>query len=148
MPRDMSSQVRSLRLTFRYDDDGVRLVRRTRRRSPAPPTESTDRDAPPGAVMVEVRSVDGEIRYRRYLVDPVPQSREVFTDTGIRRVPSARPSGVFTTIVPAVEGHAVVVVSAGPGVRFAQPGLRTPAGRGRWRELVRAHLEEDPDGRD
>jgi hypothetical protein len=144
----MASEIRSLRLTFWYDEDGVRLVRRTRRRSPAPPSEPLDRDPPSGAVMAEVRSADGEVTYRRYLVNPIPQTHECFTDTGIRRVPYVRPSGAFTTVVPPVRAHAVVVVLAGPAVRFAQPALRTPPGPGQWRELVRAPIEEGPDGRE
>jgi hypothetical protein len=142
----MAWEIRSLRLTFWYDEDGVRLVRRTRRGSPPPPSEPLDRDPPSGAVVAEVRSADGEVRYRRYLVNPIPQTHECFTDAGIRRVPYARPSGAFTTVVPPVGAHAVVVVLAGPAVRFAQPALRTPRAPGRWRELVRASLEESRDG--
>ena len=132
----MSSPIRSLRLTFRYDDAGLRLVDRTPRRSPAPPTEQLDRDAPPGAIVLELRSARDEVRYRQSLVDPIPQSLEAGVGDGtFQRVNHARSSGGFSVVVPAPERGSVVVVSAGPAVVLAQPGLRAVSRPGRWREL-------------
>jgi hypothetical protein len=133
---------RSLRLTFRYGDDGLRLVARTPRRSPAPPTEPLDADPPPGAIVLDLRSASGDVRYRHFLVDPIPQTIEAGTGQGgFRRVAHAPPSGSFTAVVPPPEKDAVVVVSAGPAVRFAQPGLRAAPGPAQWRELLRTSAE-------
>lgn len=125
--------VRSVRLTFHYDDDGLRLFSRTPRRSPAPPSEPLT-EPPPGAITLELRSRTGEVRYRRFLVNPIPQTLEADAGEGrLRRIPFAAPSGAFSAVVAPPKAGEVVVVSAGPAVHFAQPGLRGPA---EWRELL------------
>lgn len=133
---------RSLRLTFRYDADGLRLVARTPRGTPPPPTEPIEAAPPASAIVLELRSPDDQVRYRRFLVDPIPQTLEAGTrEGGLRRVEHTRPSGSFTAVVPPPETGAVVVVSAGPAVRFAQPALRAAPGAARWRELLRTSAE-------
>jgi hypothetical protein len=133
---------RSVRLTFRYDDRGLRLAARTPRRSPAPPTEQLDAEPPPGAIVLELRSSTDAVRYRRFLVDPIPQTLEAGTaQGGLRRFAHAPPSGSFTAVVPAPEPGELVVISAGPAVRFAQPGLQPGPGAPRWRDLVRTSAE-------
>jgi hypothetical protein len=128
----------SMRLTFRYDDDGVRLFARTPRGTPPPPTEPVSAEPPPGAIVLELRSATGEVRYRCFLVDPIPQTIEAGTaEGGFLRVAHAPPSGSFTAVVPPPEEGTVVVVSAGPAVHFAQPGLRAGPGPAKWRELLR-----------
>jgi hypothetical protein len=128
----------SLRLTFRYDDDGLRLVARTPRGTPPPPTEPVSAAPPAGAVVLELRSATDEVRYRRFLIDPIPQTLEAGApEGGFRRVAYATPSGSFTAVVPPPEEGTVIVVSAGPAVRFAQPGMRAEPGPARWRELLR-----------
>ena len=131
-----SPEPRSVRLTFRWDGDGVRLSSRTPRRSPAPPSEPLT-EPPPGAITLELRSPAGEVRYRRFLPEPIPQTLETADDEGrLRRIPFAAPSGSFTAVVVPPRSGEVIVVSAGPAVRFAQPGLGgTPGIRG-WRELL------------
>ena len=130
---------RSLRLTFAYDDEGLRLVDRTRRLGVAPPTAPLDRDPPPAAVVVEVRAEGGGALYRTLLADPIPQSLESFDpEAGLRRHAHAPPSGGFSAVVPAPEDATEVVVWAGPAVTLAQPGLVKRAGRGR--ELLRERL--------
>ncbi len=132
---------RSLRLTFRYDDDGLRLFSRTLRRSPAPPSEALT-EPPHGAITLELHSRTGEVRYRRFLIDPIPQTLETVGDQGrLRRVPFAPPTGSFSAVVASPEPGDVVVVSAGPAVRFAQPGLRAVSGPPAWRELLRTSAE-------
>ena len=143
---------RSLRLTFRYDDDGLRLSSRTLRRSPAPPSEALT-EPPHGAITLEsaltnspgapkARAGTGEVRYRRFLIDPIPQTLETVGDEGrLRRVPFAPPTGSFSAVVASPEPGDVVVVSAGPAVRFAQPGLRAGSGPPAWRELLRTNAE-------
>jgi hypothetical protein len=126
---------RSVRLTFAYDDDGLRLADRTPRRGAAPPTAPLDRDPPPAAVVVEVRAEGGGPLYRTLLADPIPQSLEARDDEGnLRRHEHAARRGAFTAVVPAPAEATVLVVSAGPAVKLAQPAL---AGR---RELLRERL--------
>jgi hypothetical protein len=127
---------RSLRLTFRFDDRGLRLFSRTPRRSPAPPSEALT-EPPPRAITLELRSRTGEVRYRRFLVDPIPQTLETVDDQGrLGRVPFAPLTGSFSAVVVVPEPGDVVVVSAGPAVRFAQPGLQPAPGPRAWRELL------------
>jgi len=129
-------EARSVRLTFRYDDDGLRLFSRTSRRSPAPPSEPLT-EPPPGAITLELRSRAGDVRYRRFLVDPVPQTVEAVDDQGrLHRIPFAPASGSFSAVVVVPQRGDVVVVSAGPAVRFAQPGLQPGPGPAAWRELL------------
>jgi hypothetical protein len=132
---------RSLRLTFRYDDDGLHLVSRTPRGSPAPPSARLT-EPPPGAITLELRSRAGEVRYRCFLIEPIRQTLETIDDQGrLRRVPSAPRSGSFSAVViPPAPGDAVVV-SAGPAVRFAQPALQPRDGPPAWRELLNTSAE-------
>jgi hypothetical protein len=138
----------SVRLTFAYDDAGLRLASRSPRRKPPPPGAPLDREPPPNAAVVELRSRDGEVRYRQVLTDPVPQSLEALDPDGrLRRVAYAQPTGAFSVVVPRPAGAAVVVVLAGPRLELAQPGLAAPPGvPHRWRELARVTLEVGRDG--
>ncbi len=135
----------SVRLTFAYDEAGLRLKDRLRRRKSAPPSAPLDREPPPNAVILELRSRTDEVLYRRVLNDPIPQDAEVVDPDGrLRRVAFARPTGVFTVVVPRTGAEIVVVVSAGPEVVLAQAGLAPPPGGARVRrELLRLELEPD-----
>lgn len=138
----MSPETRSLRLTFRYDENGLRLARRTRRGGGARTSAPLDREPPAGALVLELRTASDKALYRQLLSDPIPQSLEAGDGKGgFRRVDHSRPSGAFTVVVPAPEDATVVVVSAGPGVELAQRALAPPPGPRRWRELTRASLE-------
>ena len=112
------------------------------------PSLPLDREPPPNAVIVELRSQAAEVQYRQLLVDPIPQSAELIEPDGrLRRVAYAHPSGGFSAVVPRPAMPAVVVVSAGPEVELAQPGLPAPDPP-RWRELVRVTLGGGGDGDD
>ena len=132
----------SERLTFEYDQAGVRLLRRTPREKPAPPGDDLGRAPRADAVWAEVRSAAGETLYRKTLREPIPQTTEVFDPEGrIQSVPYAPESGVFSVVLPVGPEAEAVVVTAGPEVRLAQPGLRAaPDEEGRPRELVRVPL--------
>lgn len=126
---------RSVRLTFAYDDDGLRLVDRTPRRRPAPRSAPLDREPPPAAVVVEVRAQGGGPLYRVLLADPIPQTLEATgADGTLRRHPYVAPKGAFTAVVPAPTEATVLVVEAGAAVKLGQPAL---AGK---RELLRERL--------
>lgn len=144
----VTSQARSVRLTFAYDDGGLRLVSRTPRRKPPPPTAPLDREPPPNTVVVELRSRENVVQYRQLLTDPIPQTLEVIDPDGqFRRVAYAHPTGGFSVVVPRPATAAVVVVSAGPRAELAQPGLAPPPGAPPgWRELARLALGGGRDG--
>jgi hypothetical protein len=125
-----------------YGSSTGRLVDRTARRSPAPPSEQLDQEPPSGALTLEVRSMQDEVLHRRYLVDAIPQSIEAGVGDGtLRRVEHVPPVGGFSSVVPAPEKDSVVVVSAGPGVVLGQPDLADVGRPGQWRELLRDELE-------
>src|SRR5919204_3705387 len=148
VPDAPAHQTGSLRLDFAYDDNGLRLHKRTLRRKPARPGAALDREPPPNAVVVELRSPDGTAQYRQLLADPIPQTAEISDDDGsYHRVAAARRSGGFSVVVPRSAAAAEVVVSVGPEVELAQPGLAPPPGEPRrWRELARLRLEGGGDG--
>lgn len=134
--------VRSVRMTFRYDDDGLRLVDLTPRRSPPQPSDERVGEPPAAAIVLELRTLSGTVSFRRLLHDPIPQTLEARSaQRGLWRVPYVSPSGTFSVVVPAPESGAIVVVSAGPAVRLEQPGLRAGPGPARWRELLRTSAE-------
>lgn len=141
----MATPTRSVRLTFRYDKRGLRLVDQTPRKSPAPPTERLDRDLPAGAVALEVRSADERVQYRSFIVDGISQSLEGGGGEGasFRRHSFAPESGGFSVVIPAPEEKAVVVVSAGPGVSLEQLGVQAQESvvAGERRELGRFRPE-------
>jgi len=57
-----SPRAGSLRLDFAYDASGLRLHKRTPRGKPARPSAALDRDPPPNAVVVELRSPNGAVQ--------------------------------------------------------------------------------------
>lgn len=143
----VTSRAGSVRLTFVYDDNGLRLVSRTPRRKPARRSASLDREPPPNAVVVELRSQDGAVQYRQFLHDPIPQTLEASDPDGqFHRVAYARSSGGFSVVIPRPAVLAVVVVLAGPEVEVTQPGLAPPPGPPRWRELARSTIGGGRDG--
>ncbi|MEZ5097678.1 MAG: hypothetical protein R2731_17240 [Nocardioides sp.] len=137
-PSTAPASGRSLRLTFAFDERGLRLAGAQRRRKAAPPGHDTRLPAPDHAVVVELRAADGRALHRRLLHDPIPQSVEIVNDQGrFERVPTALPRGPSSPWYRTSTRHDLVV-DAGPRVRLAQPALAgvrlAPGGR---RELGR-----------
>lgn len=132
--------VRSVRFTFAFDDDGLRLTGRTPRRKAA--LRGLDTLAPPPAlgVTVEVRSASGEVLHRQVLAHALPQTVEVpRVGGGLRRVAVARRRGVVTAVVPNLPEAATVVVHAGAAATLGQPAFVARGFRaGGRRELARA----------
>jgi hypothetical protein len=129
---------RAIRLVFAYDGDQVRLVSRTRIEKVLPQTDQSADALDFRGTWSEVRDAGGALLDRRVLVDPMPRDAEVFPeqlDGEISRQPLERPTGVFTLLVPDVDGaDHVAVLSNSPG----QVGVRA-AERGPT-ELVRVDL--------
>ncbi|HXV56695.1 MAG TPA: hypothetical protein VD704_02410 [Gaiellaceae bacterium] len=135
---------RSERLTFEWDEQGLRLARRIVREKPAPRGDDLGKEPRPDGLWIEVRGSQGRVLYRRALRDAVPQHAEVFEPDGrIRAVPYAPETGVFTAVVPLERGAEAAVVVAGPEAELAQAGLRArPGEEGRRRELARVPLRK------
>jgi hypothetical protein len=110
-----------MRLTFAYDENGVRLVRRTLRTKDAPPADDEQQAARELAITAELRDREGRMLFRRVLTDPFPESIEFPTGDGGFRRTAAPESGVFTLVAPHDERLHEVVVLAGRGIR---PGLQ------------------------
>ena len=112
---------RSRRLTFAYDERGIRLVRHTDRAKPAPPTDSLEGVPNERAVVAEVRSAGGAAIYRRVIPGALPTDVELFEPDGsMRREPFTLEKGVFTVVVPLDDAADHVVVDAGPEVPIPQ----------------------------
>jgi hypothetical protein len=142
--RFATSPQRSTRLTFRYDETGVHLTRRTRRPKGAPRGDDLERAPTPDRIWAEVRDGRGRPLYRVTLRDPLRQTAEVFSPEGrATRVPSAPSRGVFTFVVPDDRRASLVVVVAGPQARIAQPALAGEPGT--TRELVRIATNDRPE---
>jgi hypothetical protein len=134
---DAQPPPRAIRLVFEYEGDDVRLVSQLRIEKALPqPDQSADALEFRGT-WSEVRDAAGATLDRRVLVDPMPRDAEVFPERlgeEISRQPIERPSGVFTVLVPDVEGaDHVAVLSNSPG----QLGVRAAA---EPTELVRVAL--------
>ncbi|MEZ5101046.1 MAG: hypothetical protein R3C15_14870 [Thermoleophilia bacterium] len=116
----------SLRLTFAYDEEGVRLVRSAERPKPAPPGADLARERPPGRIAVELRRSNGKVLYRAALGETIS--------------PTAS-SGTFSAVVPIESNGDHVALVAGERVALVQPALAAALERsGAKRELGRFPL--------
>lgn len=135
----VNDPVRSVRFTFAFDDDGLRLTGRTPRRKAALRGLDTLVDPPVLGVTVEVQSAKGEVLHRQVLAHALPQTAEVpRAGGGLRRAAVAPHRGVITAVVPNLAAAASVVVHAGAARLLAQRAFVTRGlGRGGRRELAR-----------
>lgn len=131
--------VRSVRFTFAFDDDGLRLVGRTPRRKAALRGLDVLAAPPRLGVTVEVQAADGEVLHRQVFAHALPQTAEVpRAGGGLRHAAVARSHGVITAVVPNLAAAASVVVHAGAAKVIAQPALVARGLReGNRRELAR-----------
>ena len=112
---------RSVRLTFAFDESGLRLIDRTPRMKPAAPSDSITTEIPADAILLELQSQNDEVLYRKRLRDPIPQDVEVFDpDGGPERVAQPPRRGSFSVTVPTDRRARQVVIQAGAAVRIAQ----------------------------
>jgi hypothetical protein len=135
---------RAVRLVFAYEGDEVRLLSRARIEKVLPQTDQSADAVSFRGTWSEVRDADGATLDRRVLVDPMPRDAEVFPEQlgeEISREPVERPSGVFTLLVPDLDGaDHLAVLSNSPGQAGVQAAESGPT------ELVRVDLTgpEDP----
>jgi hypothetical protein len=93
----------TLRLTFRYQDDQIKLLNVEREEMIAPAAVGAPPQDAQAGYWVEVRDSAGELLYYRPLHDPLRRDIEVFGDEPgdpIYRVDNPRRSGTFEVLVP------------------------------------------------
>jgi hypothetical protein len=100
------------RLTFTYEGDQIRLLSEQVIEMTIATSDSAGGDTGPGA-RIELRDSDGKVAHRQTIPNPVQTSSEVFSPDGsITRVDVARPSGVFTVLVPYIPAARTVILAA------------------------------------
>ncbi|HYK53110.1 MAG TPA: hypothetical protein VEV38_06240 [Candidatus Eremiobacteraceae bacterium] len=132
---------RAVRLTFKYDGDTVRLVRRTALNKVPPASDPTEGYEGQSGSWLEVRDARGRVVHRQVLHHPIKHDIEVFSGDPKRpfvRQMLDRPTGEFDVIVPQYDGaHSAVLfhsthdrgIASGPSREFARFDLgSTPPG--------------------
>lgn len=108
------------RLTFAYQGDSIRLVKRQDMKMRLPPSASLESVANRSGFWATLEDVSGRPLYRRVLGNPLA-GLEIFQDTpaeSIARVTPQQPKGVFTVLVPTPVAAASLVLH---GPSAAQP---------------------------
>ena len=93
----------TLRLTFAYDENGIKLIGSQRVEMIAPPAVTPGPQEGQAGYWFEVRNAKADVLMHRPLHDPVRTDFEVFSEDpaqSIVRVPNPNPSGQFTVLVP------------------------------------------------
>jgi hypothetical protein len=114
---------RSLRYTLAYDEEGVRLLRRTPRTRTARPADDERRAARELAVTAELRDAEGRTLFRRVLEDPFPHALDFPTGEGYQSAEGPE-SGVITFVAPYDERYRELVVLGGSAVSPRQRAFR------------------------
>lgn len=120
----------TLRLTFAYQGDEVRLIRSERVAMITPPSHPHAPQEGQAGYWFEVHGAGGELLYHRALHNPIRTDIEVFSDDPaqtISRVPDPNPSGEFTVLVPDLPDADSFALHGPPTA--AEPGLRAAQSR-------------------
>jgi hypothetical protein len=115
-------EARSVRLTFSYDGDDVRLESRQPVEMLAPPSDPVEGSEHQAGFWTEVRDAQGSVLHRKVMHDPVRRDAEVFSpdpERSITRVPLERPRGAFAVLVPLVPGADHVALMGVPAAGAA-----------------------------
>ncbi len=102
-----ADDVTAVRLTVGYRDDELWLVGRQGVRTVAPLSAPLHDLRDRSGFWCELRDGDGRVLHRQVLRDPRHPTDEV---AGARHTPAGRVTGVFTVLVPVIEGAATVVL--------------------------------------
>jgi hypothetical protein len=138
-PGRYDSPQRAVRLTFEYEGEEVRLVSRDRVAMLVPPSDETGREEEQGGFWFEVLDAQDRPIYRRAARNPLRSHIEVFgegPDSSFTHVEMPQPRGVFTLLVPDLEGARTLALIGGlPG-----PAQEASAPR----EITRFDLTGEP----
>jgi len=107
----------ALRLTFGYDENGIRLLNSQRIEKRVSPAVTTPPQAGQPGYWFEVRDAEGRLLYHRVLDDPLQHSLEVFSDdpqSSIQRVPNPNRRGEFQLVTPDVPNAAIFILFGPP----------------------------------
>jgi hypothetical protein len=109
-----------VRLTFTYEDDEIRLASQQPVEMIAPPTDALYGYEGEQGFWIEVCNGQDETLYRQVMQAPFRQDVEIFSpdpEQSIARIPAEKPSGIFTVLVPDLDGadHVVLMSSAVSG---------------------------------
>lgn len=126
---EMPAMPKSLRLTFAYEGDDVRLV--SRQEVDAIPPASDDIADGAEGFWIEVRSDQDEPVHRRVMEDPLRSDVEVFSlepDRSLARASVERLSGSFSVLVPHLPDATEVALfsSSAPGAQQLRAALGEP----------------------
>jgi hypothetical protein len=116
---------RALRLTFIYEGTNISATSRPLD-AIAPPTDALSGYGDEQGFWVEVRTAQDEVVYRQITSDPFRQDVEVFSPDPARplfRAPTDRSSGIFSVLVPDLEGADYVALMS--SVALSATGERT-----------------------
>ena len=96
----------AVRLVFRYEGDRVELIAQQPLEKVTQPSDEIEDAAERSGFWFQLEDAAGAALYRRVARNPIRATREVFSPEGetVTRVPDVEQKGVFTVIVPAVEG--------------------------------------------
>ncbi len=127
----------TLRLTFTYEGDHVRLTGMQRVDMIVPPSVNKQPEAGQLGFWFEVHDSKGQPLYHRVLHNPIRTDTEVFSDEPERpiyRVPRTQIKGEFTLLVPDLpDAHSLVIHGVSPSAKARFTSAR---------ELVRFTFEE------
>lgn len=139
--REGEEPTRSLRLTFAYDESGIRLAAWNRRSKPAPRGHDERVAAPRNGISVELRDDMGVPLFRRLLAEPIAQTVEVVAEAGhLQRLPIARPNGTFIVVVPNLIAAVEISIDAGPDVVLRQQAFASGPAEPQRRRLARFEM--------
>jgi hypothetical protein len=95
-----------VRLVFRYEGDRVELIAQQPLETITLPSDEIDDAERRSGFWFQLEDAGGAALYRRVAQNLIRPDREVFSPEGetVRRVPDAERKGVFTVVVPDVEG--------------------------------------------
>ena len=118
---------RSNRLIFAYDKLGIRLVGTTPRTKAPPRGEDPHLPPPRDVVTLELRAPNGSVRFRTLLPDPIPQTVEIFDDSGRPyRKPNNAIRGAFSAVVPLSDSPTSIFIDAGAEVDLGLAPFKIP----------------------
>lgn len=121
---------RSVRLTFAYEGDHIRLLSQQPVEMIALPSDSTEPSESQSGFWYQLDDARGAPLYRHVAQHPIRYDQEVFFDDDehtVRRVPVEQPSGVFTVVVPDIEEAERVSLHSSPIRTGFSPDATTAA---------------------
>ena len=107
----------ALRLTFAYEGDDLRLVKRQRLEMIAPPPDPTTGYEGQSGFWFELQDVAGRVLYRRVLHQPIQYDVEIYPADPALPLTRRRldePRGIFVLLAPDLEQARTLVICGSP----------------------------------